>query len=488
MAQVYRDKLADSLRAAELFDAALDADPDCIEAFQGIDRIYTRLMDWPALERAYRKMIHRVLGKGNTELEYNLWHALGLIYRDRLRDNARALSAFSAAPRVKPDATEDLLILGELATSMDRPEEAIAHYRALLEHDPMNVAAYRSLHRIYLARQAFDEAWCAASVLSFLECATADEQRFFDERRRVGILEVQDCLDEEAWSEHLIHREQDRFIGKILEAVALPALRAHIANLGSRKQLPVLPDEFLQDPQTSTVSFARTMWWAADVLGVRTPRVYARSDVPGGVAAAPAEPLASVAGRDVLTQLGSVDRAFVAGKHMAMYRGEHYVKALFPTVSELTVMFVAAIMLVHPELPAPPEYAREAQITSRALAKHLTPMAREYLKVVVKAFVREGARANIKRWAQTVESTATRAGLLLSGDLDAAWCAISSEPRIPGDIRPEQRIQELLVFSVSEDYFALRRRLGIHARAPSAEDSGVRQRSIELYDSMSVVV
>ena len=30
-------------------------------------------------------MLHRVAGKGNTDLEFNLWHQLGLIYRDRLQ-------------------------------------------------------------------------------------------------------------------------------------------------------------------------------------------------------------------------------------------------------------------------------------------------------------------------------------------------------------------------------------------------------------------
>ncbi|HZO13051.1 MAG TPA: hypothetical protein VFB62_07325, partial [Polyangiaceae bacterium] len=248
---------------------------------------------------------------------------------------------------------------------------------------------------------------------------------------------------------------------KIFEAVAVPALKAQLVALKAKKQLPVLPEQCRQDPRTSTVSFARTLWWAADILGIEPPVLYARTDVPGGIVAAPAQPLASIAGRDVLTRLGALDRAYVAGRHLAGYRAEHYVKAVFPTITELTVVFFAAIRLVRPELPAPREYAREVQLTTPLLAKHLTPPAREYLKLVVDAFVHAGARANIKRWAQAVDATAARTGFLLCGDLEVAWSMIAVEPRIVGDLRPEQRIRELLAYSVSEHYLELRRTLGI---------------------------
>ena len=36
-----------------------------------------------------------------------------------------------------------------------------------------------------------------------------------------------------------------------------------------------------------------------------------------------------------------------------MYRGEHYIKTLFPTVTELTVLLFAGIKLVAPETPVP---------------------------------------------------------------------------------------------------------------------------------------
>src|SRR5690606_24249687 len=107
-----------------------------------VDKVYTSLKDWAKLERAYRKMIHRIAGKGKTDLEYNLWHALGLIYRDRLEDPDRAVDAFTAATAIKPDVTEDHLILAELAEGQGRYPEALKSYRTLLQRDPMSVDGY----------------------------------------------------------------------------------------------------------------------------------------------------------------------------------------------------------------------------------------------------------------------------------------------------------------------------------------------------------
>jgi hypothetical protein len=111
MAQLYRDKLDDLERAVELFNEALDLNPGYLEAFERINKILTAQKDWKQLERAYRKMLHRLSPrKGNNDLEYNLWHSLGLIYRDRLEDRRR--SRPSAWPRgsspTRPSRAPDL--------------------------------------------------------------------------------------------------------------------------------------------------------------------------------------------------------------------------------------------------------------------------------------------------------------------------------------------------------------------------------------------
>jgi len=175
MAQLYRDKIEDQARAVELFNEALDLNPGYLEAFERINKILTSQKDWPQLERAYRKMLHRIAGKGNVELEFNLWHALGLIYRDRIGDADKAIEAFRMSSRARPEDMTEHMILSELYETANDLDSAIGEYQSILKIDAMRVDPYRKLYTLYLTKKTYDEAWCLAAALAFLrqagECA-----------------------------------------------------------------------------------------------------------------------------------------------------------------------------------------------------------------------------------------------------------------------------------------------------------------------------
>ncbi len=63
---------------------------------------------------------------------------------------------------------------------------------------------------------------------------------------------------------------------------------------------------------------------------------------------------------------------------------------------------------------------------------------------------------------QCVELTACRAGFLLCNDLEIAARMIQAEPPLGAvDLTPKEKVEELVLFSVSEAYFRLREALGI---------------------------
>jgi tetratricopeptide (TPR) repeat protein len=461
MAQLYRDKLDDHDRAVELFNEALDQNPSLLEGFERINKILTQQKNWKQLERNYRKMLHRIAGKGNTDLEYNLWHQLGLIYRDRISETEPAMEAFKMASSLRPEDLTERQILSELYEANERYDDAIKEQRAILEQDALRVDPYRALYRLYLHKQTYDEAWCVAAAICFMHKADAEEQRFFEDYKPQGMLAVRGRLTNDHWVRHLFHADENLYVSKVFEMIAAAALQAKIAQLRMQNKLPVLNAKFKQDPASSTVTFAKTFGWAAQVLGIQTPELFVRNDVPGSVVAVPAMPPASVAGQTVLSGFSPQELAFLCGKHLSNYRGEHYIRTLFPTQAELTIMLFAGVMIAAPSTPMPPDIAKQVQTTAHELAKYMEPVQMEGLRAVVKKFIEEGAKANIRRWSQAVELTACRAGLLVSGDLEIAKKILAAEPTNPGDLTAAEKMKELLVFAVSEHYAALRKTLGI---------------------------
>ncbi len=463
-AQLYRDKLEDQDRAVELFNEALDLNPGFLEAFERINKVLTKAKNWKQLERSYRKMLHRIAGKGNTDLEYKLWHALGLVYRDRMQVMDEAVEAFKMASATKPDETMEHQILAELYEAQERYDEAIEEQRYLLKNDPLKVDGYRSLYRLYLFKQTYDEAWCQAAAMAFLHQADAEEQQFFEDYRPKGMLPVTGVLTPELWMRALFHKDENPYISKIFEFITGAALQAKVAQLKASGKLPTLDPRFKHDPATSTLTFAKTFGWAGHVLGIGVPELYVRNDVAGAILAVANLPPASVAGQTVLSGYEPQELAFLCGKHLTSYRPEHYIRTLFPTQSELTIMFFAGVYLAAPKTPMPQDMAQHIRSTAEMLAKYMQPIQVEHLRQVVRRFIEDGAKANIRRWMQAVELTACRAGLLVSGDLEIAKKIISQEPQLPGDKSPAEKMQELLLFTSSPEYAELRRGLGLVIR------------------------
>jgi len=463
MAQLYRDKENDLERAVELFNEALDLNPKDLQAFDRINKILTSQQDWKGLERAFRKMLRRLstANVSDPDLEYTLWHSLGLIYRDRQRDWPSAIEAFKMATRFKPDEALERQILAELYENTDNIEAAIGEHLIVLQKEPLRVDPYRSLYKLSLKMHDYDRAWCMCAALSFLHKADEEEQRFFEDYRPRGMIQVKSRLDNEQWVKNLFHKDDNIFIGKIFEFVTPAAILAKTTALAQAKQLPPLPKQFKQDPATSTVTFAKTFGWAAQVLGIQLPELYLRNDVPGALVTVPSRPVASVAGNTVLTGFTPQELTFIVGKHLAYYRSEHYIKTLFPTLDELKVILFSAIKMVMPDFAVPENMAQAVNTTASTFVKYMQPVERDSLRLVVNRFIEDGARADLKRWMQATEITAARAGLLLCADLDIAKKIIGAEQQLPGDLPPQEKMKELLVFSVSEQYLALRKMLGI---------------------------
>ncbi|MFO0652556.1 MAG: hypothetical protein U0326_40445 [Polyangiales bacterium] len=464
IASIYNDRLKDSDQALTFYNQALDLNPSELKPFTKINEILTARRDFKNLERNFRKMLHRVAGKNEKELEFNLLHNLGIIYRDRLAQPDAAIKAFVMSSERKPDDLMEHKILAELYTRENNATEAVARWRTILEKDLTNAEALNSIYDLFYKGRQYDKAWCVASTAVFLlrDGAKEEARAFYEQYKPRRPLAPTGRLTEEHWIKLLFHPDEDPVTGKIFASILGPLRKAKTRPVG---QFGFTQKE-QQDPATSSVALVKALASSATALSLPVPWIFIRTNQPGGLGFVPSEPIASFAGNGLLSGLTPQELAFVAAKHMSYYRNEHYARVLFPTTQELTSIMLAAIKLVKPDQGVPPE--AEATVQQLAPLVQQDPIAAEGLRKVVKFFLEQGGSSNVKRWYQAVELTSARAGFLLSGDLEICKKMLAMEPGMPGDVSPGEKLKDVVLFSLSENYFSLREALGINFQSAAA--------------------
>jgi hypothetical protein len=341
------------------------------------------------------------------------------------------------------------------AAPPDDPEELYRRVR----HDPRDTTSLHGLYRAY-EKSDPDRAWCVAHALAFLGDANDQEKAFAAAGDPGGLIRPSSSLSTDAWKRNLFHPDEELLTGEIFAVVTSPVLLGRVSALRHQNALPKLDPSRLQDPKTSTVQAARCFVWAASILGMAPPALYADPTWDGAVEMVPGVPPSSRLGKRALSGRGPQELAFLAGRHLASYREDHFLRLLFPSIPDLEDIFVAALTIGQPQLPLAAQAKQRALPIAKAIEPLLDAAQKDRLRGHFLRFVEEGGRTNLNRWAHAADLTATRAGLLLANDLGAAKRMLE----VSGDQEVDSKIDDLIVFFTSDRCGRLRKQLGI-ARA-----------------------
>lgn len=338
------------------------------------------------------------------------------------------------------------------ATTTEDPDEQWKRVR----RDPTDAEALRELYRIYSARDQLDGRWCAAQALCVLGAATPDEQAVFDAHRTQGLIAPRAGISAATWHDCLFHPEEEALTGQIFAFVAPAVLIGRVTTLRRDGSLHVVDPSTQQTPENSTVMAVRAMAWGAALLGLPLPPVHVERDRPCAYEHIPAVPPVTVVGSAALRGRTEVELAFLVGRHLSGYRGEHFVKTLFSAVPDLEDLFLSALIIAQPALPLANAVRQRVEPIARALSALLEPAHIDALRGHFLRFVDEGGRTNLQRWAAAVDKSQCRVGLALSQDLTTACALLEGEEGRLGPLA-----QDLVAYSTSNRFLRLRKQLGI---------------------------
>jgi tetratricopeptide (TPR) repeat protein len=467
-AVIARDELGDIDMAVENFDLALDEDATTPKAFDAIDTLLAKKGDYKNLARAYRKMLKRVGENAPTSQLLKLWTRLGDICLEQLTDNEAAIAAYEVASSLDTenlDRHEQLANL-YLESGESRRDDAIAELQVLVGAFPNRVELYRALSDLYRESDDLDKAFCLAQALVFLDAATDAEHELYERYRPRRFSVAKRRLTEELWQKAIIHRAEDRhlnamFASLVASIAATTAQPSSAFNLQPKQRTDVDKDSNLA---------TRVFRYATNILGLDpVPSLYLTPDSTDGIRVAntaeKGKLLPSVLiGSPHLDKRGEMELAFDMGKRLSYFRPERYVTYALQTLPRIEGAFRAALAATGLE----GQVAVEGDVGKLAVhIKKTVPAAvLDQVGVVAQKIGHRSQNGLIAGWRSATDLTANRVGLVLCNDFEVAARSIATEPPGISTLGAKDRLRDLLAYSVSESYFAVRRHLGLAVEGP----------------------
>jgi hypothetical protein len=306
----------------------------------------------------------------------------------------------------------------------------------------------------------YDKTWCICNALAFLRKADPEELQFHEQYKPRGFVKAKSRMTEEIWR-NVHHPDENPFVGAIFAAIwqgaAMMRAQPHKAfglKLKDRRSI-----------ETDQLQFSKIFYYTAQVLNVPLPHVYLQPEQPGEIAVANTQDKGAlvpsfVVRSSLLQGRAEKEIAFSCARWLTFMRPDHFLKLALPTNTELKTAFMSAVSMVRRDFPIPSDMRQLVAQYLPEMQKRIQPQMLEQLGMVVNRFLASAPEINLARWGNAVEATAHRIGFIISGDLEVAARMVSVEPVVVGGPQVKDKVKELVVYSISEDYFKVRNHLG----------------------------
>jgi tetratricopeptide (TPR) repeat protein len=464
-AVIRRDELDDPAGAVALLNRALDDAPDLTKAFDAIERVLSDVGAWKELARNYRRMIKRLPPEGLSDLRLRLWSSLGEVSLTELEDLEMAATALEVAVSLDEGNLQRHEQLADVyvAAGPSHAEKAIAEHQFLIAHNPDRLASYRALAKLYGDVGAYDKLWCVAATLSFLRKADPALETFYATHRPRELRAAKRPFNDEAWL-RVVHPDEDRFIDAVFMLlgpfVAAGAAQQHQA-VGLRRKERV---DVATDQRVPT----RVLRYVAETLELATPDLFFKETEPQSLTLVNLQEKgvltpALVIGKGIEQRGSEAELVFEMGKRMAFLRPERFVRSAVPSAAALDVALRAALALGGTPIGnGAGDHAGDIDRLAGDLRRVVPRPVADQLAAVGRKLVSErGDAIDMPAWMGAADLTTARVGFALTADLASAARVISTEPPAGSPVSPKDRLRDLLAYSVSEDYFAVRKVLGL---------------------------
>ncbi|HZX42364.1 MAG TPA: Adventurous gliding motility protein K, partial [Myxococcaceae bacterium] len=387
---------------------------------------------------------------------------LAELYLRTLGDLSRAVAACRAAVALDPGSLEARIALADmLSKDPGSAELAVDAHREVLALDPVRLLSIEGLYEIWDSQRLLDRSFCCAAASAFLNAGPPSATHLHLDWRGRLPSEPHARVDRTSL-DLLLHPDARNPLSDMLRAVGDQVSRLYPPDF---EALGVDPRADRLRPDHPVVRAIRLV---AEEFGVDHFDVYQARR--GLMVAETSDPPSICVGQDVVRRFNSREQKFLIGRAVFALLERTALAAKLPEPA-LAALLGDCVRVVVPEFEG---LGQRDEERIRTLRKLLPRKALRALEEPAHELAR-GPAADLGKTLQGLFASGNRAGLLVCGDPAVALTMVLREdpafatPKAPESpesvsviraVRERADLRALLTFSVSEELFTLRDRVG----------------------------
>ncbi|AGC45805.1 hypothetical protein MYSTI_04513 [Myxococcus stipitatus DSM 14675] len=461
LARTYDEGLGDAAAATPLYRRAMELSPGDPALVDRLVTLYERARNLPELAQMLEAQAQSSASAADPKRAAALRIRVAELYAGPLSEPARATALYRQV--VDSDGAHlaaRSALAGLYARDTSSVPLAVEEHRQILRQDPTRVDSLHALFKLWEGLRQLDKAFCVASVLQFLRSANEVELAFYTEGRTRLAQEAREALTSTDVDTVLLHPgvrgpllEVLRAIGDQLEKVYPPSFDI----------VGVNPKTDKLKPDSAVYKAIRGV---AQVFGVEEFDAY--QSRRGLAVLETTEPMSVCIGQDVVRRFNAREQKFLLGRAaMGLLNKAAVLEKL--SQGETADLFGSAVRIHAPQFAA---MGRRNDETVKQLRKAFSRKAIKALESPAMA-LGDVAKLELSPWLDALDSSADRAGLLITGDVSVGLgMVLREDPNYAGAkldapepviqaVRDGTRLRTLLAWSFTDDFFRLRQRLGL---------------------------
>ena len=443
--------------AIAIYQSILDEHPRYLDIFVRLINEYQAINDMGNIKKSFVSMMER--GKSDKTIgdEARLAYELGLgkICLIHLRSIPAAIRVYRSACGLAPNNIHIHTILSKLYEANGETDKQLEEYHEILFIQPNNQDVLLELAQKYRELGRFDESLCCYRILKMIGCQDEDCLSIVAKFGDLGVPDIQKKISDDLW-QLVIPWTLDGYLVRLLKICAKIAGDLFANEFSTYKIHP--KDARINITEDTT--FNRAIRNETNALGFAEVPVLYRCDQFSGVTNAYFTDRSFLIHSNCLKGRSHKELAFISAKALLLMRPEYYLLQLGLPNVELILRSIIKTIRPSTEI----ELDKNQELVSKKLEKGLTPEQRTALGEIIDEMQKKHPY-NTPLFFESAEEFANRVGLLFCDDITIVEHLLEEEAKPISTRTPHERLESLMIWAMSEEYFKLRKRLNIALKA-----------------------